>query len=90
MDQKTDLADLQKKYQDVMAKFTYEGKEPEAKARLRHLFRNPWTFVASMAPEPEDWNAWTEECIRLSDWPGLCRVMNQRGNRDMMPSIDGG
>lgn len=89
MEQKTDLAVIQKKYQDVMAKFTYQGKEPEAKERLRHLLRNPWISVSSIAPEPEDWNAWTEECVRLADWSGLCRVMNQRGNLGMLPRING-
>lgn len=70
-----------------MAKFIYQGKEPEAKERLRHLLRNPWISVSSIAPELEDWNAWTEECVRLADWSGLCRVMNQRGNLGMLPRI---
>lgn len=89
MELRTDPATLREKYQKVMDKFVYEGGEPEEKARLRHLLRNQWTFVTSMAPEPEDWNAWTEERVREKDWPGLCRVMNQRGKIDMMPSIYG-
>ena len=64
MELRTDPAALREKYQKVMDKFVYEGGEPEEKARLRHLLRNQWTFVTSMAPEPEDWNAWTEERVR--------------------------
>lgn len=86
----TDLAALKEKYQKLMAKFTYQGKEPEAKERLRHLFHNQMTFVSSLAPEPEDWNVWTEECIQKGDWPGLCRVINQRSKSAMMPVIYGG
>ena len=83
----TDLAALKEKYQKIMAKFTYQGKKPEAKERLRHLFHNQMTFVSSLAPEPEDWNAWTEECIQKGDWPGLCRVINQLSKSAMMPPI---
>lgn len=86
----TDLAALKEKYQKIMAKFTYQGKESEAKERLRHLFHNQMTFVSSLAPEPEDWNAWTEECIQKGDWPGLCRVINQLSKSAMMPVIYGG
>lgn len=86
----TDVAALQEKYQRIMAKFTRKGTEPEAKERLRHLFRNQMTFVSSLAPEPGDWNAWTEDCIRKADWPGLCRVINQRSKSAMMPVIYGG
>lgn len=90
MELQTDLAALQEKYQKIMAKFTYRGKEPEAKERLRHLFHNQMTFVSSLAPEPEDWNAWTEKCIQDANWPGLCRVINQRSKSAMMPVIYGG
>lgn len=90
MELHTDLAVLREKYQKIMAKFTYQGKEPEAKERLRHLFHNQITFVSSLAPEPENWNAWTEECIQKMDWPGLCQVMNQRSKGAMMPVIYGG
>lgn len=90
MEQKTDIAVIEKKYQDLMAKFTYQGKEPEPKERLRYLFRNQSTSVSSLGPEPKDWNAWTEECIRNADWIGLCRVMNQRSRGFMMPIIYGG
>jgi hypothetical protein len=83
----TDLAALKEKYQKIMAKFTYQGKESEAKERLRHLFHNQMTFVSSLAPEPEDWNVWTEECIQKGDWPGLCRVINQLSKSAMMPPI---
>ena len=83
----TDLAALKEKYQKIMAKFTCQGKESEAKERLRHLFHNQMTFVSSLAPEPEDWNAWTEECIQKGDWPGLCRVLNQVSKSAMMPVI---
>lgn len=86
----TDLAALEEKYQKIMARFVYQGREPEAKERLRHLFHNQMTFVSSLAPEPEDWNAWTEECIQREDWPGLCRVINQRSKSAMMPVIYGG
>ncbi len=86
----TDLAALKEKYQKIMAKFTCQGKESEAKERLRHLFHNQMTFVSSLAPEPEDWNAWTEECIQKGDWPGLCRVINQLSKSAMMPVIYGG
>jgi len=90
MEIKTDLATLREKYQKVMEKFTYDGKEPEAKARLRYLFHNQWISVASLSPEPADWNAWTEECVQNADWPGLCRVISQRGKSGMMPAIYGG
>jgi len=73
-----------------MEKFTYEGKEPEAKARLRFLFHNQWCSVSSLSPEPVDWNAWTQACIQNADWPGLCRVINQRSKGAMMPVIYGG
>lgn len=87
MECRTDLEALQEKYQKIMAKFTYQGKEPEAKERLRYLFHNQMTFVSSLAPGAEDWNAWTEECIQNADWPGLCRVINQRNKSAMMPNI---
>ena len=90
MELQTDLAALRETYQKIMAKFTCQGREPEAKERLRHLFHNQMTFVSSLAPEPGDWNAWTEECIRGADWPGLCRVINQRSKSAMMPVIYGG
>lgn len=90
MELQTDLAALRETYQKIMAKFTCQGREPEAKERLRHLFHNQMTFVSSLAPEPGDWNAWTEECIRNADWPGLCRVINQRSKSAMMPVIYGG
>lgn len=90
MELQTDLAVLWEKYQKIMANFTCQGKEPEAKERLRHLFRNQMTFVSSLAPEPADWNVWTEECVQKADWSGLCRVINQRGKSDMMPVIYGG
>ena len=48
MELRTDPAALREKYQKVMDKFVYEGGEPEEKARLRHLLRNPWTSVTSM------------------------------------------
>ena len=78
MDQQTNLEALREKYQRIMAKCTYQGKEPEAKERLRHLFRNQITSISSLSPEPGDWNAWMEDCIQKGDWPGLCRVINQR------------
>lgn len=81
---------LREKYQKVMEKFTYQGNEPEAKERLRYLFRNQTISVSSMSPEPEDWNIWTETCIQNADWPGLCRVINQRSKGAMMPVIYGG
>ena len=90
MELKTDLAALENTYQKIMSRFTDPGKEPEAKARLRHLFHNQLTFVSGLAPEPEDWNAWTEECIQKEDWPGLCRVLNQRSKCAMMPVVYGG
>ena len=55
-----------------------------------HLFHNQMTFVSSLAPEPEDWNDWTKACIQKEDWPGLCRVVNQRSKSAMMPVIYGG
>lgn len=90
MEMKTDLAALLEKYQNVMKKFAYQGKEPAEKERLRYLLRNQHTSVGSLSPEPEDWNAWTEACIRKADWSGLCRVMNQRSKIAMMPVIYGG
>lgn len=81
---------LREKYQTIMENFTYVGKESEAKEQLRHLFHNQRIFVSSLSPEPQDWNAWTEERIRNADWPGLCRVINQRGKGSMMPVIYGG
>lgn len=86
----TDLAALEEKYQKIMAKFTYQGKEPEAKERLRHLFHNQMTFVSGLTPERADWNAWMEDCIQKEDWPGLCRVLNQVSKSAMMPVIYGG
>lgn len=86
----TDSAILQEKYQKIMAKFIYQGREPEAKERLRHLFCNQMTFVSALAPEPEDCNTWTEECIQKEDWDGLCRIINQRVKSAMMPVIYGG
>ena len=81
---------LREKYQKIMEKFTYQGREPEAKERLRFLFHNQIAFVSSLAPEPQVWNAWTEECIQKEDWPGLCRVVHQRSKSAMMPVIYGG
>ncbi len=81
---------MQERYRIIMEKFSYEGKEEEAKERLRYLLSNQRISFSSLAPEPKDWNAWMEECIRNADWPGLCRVMNQRGKAGMMPSIYGG
>lgn len=83
-------ASLREKYQKIMENFTYQGKEPEEKERLRYLFHNQRTAVPSLAPEPQDWNAWTESCIQNADWPGLCRVIHQRGKGTMMPVIYGG
>jgi len=80
---------IREKYQKVMARFTYNGKEPEAKARLRHLYSNYFMSVSSMAPEPQDWTAWMEECIQRADWAGLCRIINQRSKLDMLPCIYG-
>jgi len=90
MELQTDPAILRKKYQKIMEKFTYNGREPEEKERLRSLFHDQWVSVASLSPEPQDWSAWTEECIRQADWPGLCRVINQRVKSAMMPVIYGG
>jgi len=90
MELQTNSAILREKYQKIMEKFTYNGREPEEKERLRFLFHNQWVSVASLSPEPQDWNAWTEECIRQADWPGLCRIMNQRIKSGMMPVIYGG
>lgn len=81
---------LREKYQKIMEKFTYMGKEPEAKERLRYLFHNQRISVPSVSPEPGDWNTWTKECIQNADWPGLCRVINQRVKGPMMPVIYGG
>jgi len=90
MEVQTNSAILREKYQKIMEKFTYNGREPEEKERLRFLFHNQWVSVASLSPEPQDWNAWTEECIQNADWPGLCRIMNQRIKSGMMPVIYGG
>ena len=73
-----------------MEKFTYEGNEPEEKARLWYLFHNQRTSISVLAPRPDAWNAWTAECIERKDWPGLCRIINQRGRGDMMPVVYGG
>lgn len=81
---------IREKYQKVMAEFIYNDKEPEAKERLRHLYSNYFMSVSSMAPEPQDWTAWMEECIQRADWAGLCRIINQRGKLDMLPVIYGG
>ena len=83
-------AALREKYNKAMEKYTYQGKEPEGKERLRHLFHNQQCFVSSIAPEPEEWNDWTEACIERADWPGLCRVINQRGKSGTMPVVYGG
>ena len=80
---------LREKYQQAMEGFIYEGKEPEAKERLRHLFHNQRIYVSSISPEPEDWNVWTEECIQNANWSGLCQIIAQRGKSDMMPVIYG-
>lgn len=90
MELQFDPAPLRKEYQRIMARFQAQGKEPEAKERLRYLFHNQWCSVSSLAPGPQDWNAWTEACIQDKDWPGLCRVMNQRVKSGMMPVIYGG
>lgn len=90
MELQTDLVALREKYQRIMWKFTAQGREPEAKEQLRYLFHNQITFVSSLAPEPADWNVWTEACIQKADWPGLCRVINQRSKGAMMPVIYGG
>jgi len=89
MELQFDPAPLRKEYQGIMAKFQYQGKEPEAKERLRYLFHNQRCFVSSLAPSPQDWNAWTEACVQDQDWPGLCRVINQRSKSAMMPVIYG-
>lgn len=81
---------LWEKYQKIMEKFTYQGKEPEAKERLRYLFHNQRISVPSLSPEPQDWNIWTEGCIQNEDWLGLCQIINQRGKGAMMPVIYGG
>lgn len=83
-------AALREKYQKIMEQFVYQGKEPEAKERLRHLFQNQRVSVPSLSPDPQDWNAWTERCIQNADWPGLCRIVNQRGKSGMLPVIYGG
>lgn len=80
---------LRERYQKVMDKFTYQGNEPEAKERLRYLFRNQTISLSSMSPEPQDWNIWTEACIQNADWSGLCQVINQFKGA-MMPVIYGG
>jgi len=81
---------LREQYQEAMKGFHYEGKEPEAKERLRYLFHNQRKFVSSMSPEPGDWNTWTQECIQNTNWSGLCQIIAQRGKSDMMPVIYGG
>lgn len=90
MDLQSYPAILREKYQTIMEKFTYVGKEPEAKEQLRYLFHNQSISVPSLSPEPQDWNAWTDECIQNADWPGLCRVINQRCKGSMIPVIYGG
>ncbi len=90
MEMKTDLAAMGETYRKIMAKFTFQGREPEGKERLRYLLRNQTASVASLSPAPGDWNAWTEECIQKKDWPGLCRVISQRGKSAMLPVIYGG
>ena len=72
-----------------MEGFIYEGKEPEAKERLRYLFHNQRIYVSSISPDPGDWNVWTEECIQNANWSGLCQIIAQRGKSDMMPVIYG-
>ncbi len=81
---------LREKYQIIMEKFTYMGREPKAKEQLRYLFHNQRIFVSSLSPEPQDWNVWMQECIQNADWSGLCRVINQRSKGSMMPVIYGG
>lgn len=85
-----DLIELRKKYDKIMENFTPTGKEPEGKERLRHLLHNQRISVRSLPPYPTDWNAWTADCIKNEDWPGLCRVINQRSKGDMLPVIYGG
>lgn len=80
---------IREKYQKAMDRFTYTGKEPQAKERLRHLYSNQFINLHSMAPEPQDWTVWMEECIQNADWPGLCRIINQRSKLDMLPCIYG-
>ena len=90
MELETYYESLRKDYQAIMEKFTYQGKEPEGKERLRYLLHNQRKFVSALSPEPQDWNRWTEECVQQADWAGLCRVINQRVKASMMPVIYGG
>lgn len=90
MELQAQTAILREKYEKIMEKFTYQGKEPEAKERLRYLFHNQRISVSSLSPEPQDWNSWTEACIRNADWPGLCRIISQRVKGALMPVIYGG
>lgn len=90
MEPQFDLTALRKCYGACMETFTYQGKEPQGKERLRFLFHNQRHSVSSLAPGPDDWNRWTEDCIRAADWPGLCRILNQRGRSATMPVIYGG
>lgn len=83
-----DLELMRKKYQKTMEGFKPKGVEPEEKERFRYLVR--MTAFSDFHVEPAYLNAWTEECIGNKDWPGLCRIINQRFQCAALPNIYGG
>ena len=89
MEMQVDPAALREKYSRAMEQFTYAGKEPEAKERLRYLFHSQRVSFSSIAPEWENWRTWAEACIEEEDWPGLCRVLSQWDKLLMLPCIYG-
>ncbi len=89
MEMQVDPAALREKYSRAMEQFTYTGKEPEAKERLRYLFHSQRVSFSSIAPEWENWRTWAEACIEEEDWPGLCRVLSQWDKLLMLPCIYG-
>lgn len=42
---------LRKNYQKVMDRFVYQGKESEAKERLRYLLSNQLVHISYFSPE---------------------------------------
>lgn len=83
-----DLELMRKKYQQEINRFQPRGVESEEKERFRHLVKA--TGFNTFHLEPKYWNAWTEECIKNKDWPGLCRITNQRFKSAALPIIYGG
>lgn len=83
-----DLERMRMKYQEAMEGFRPRGVESEEKERFRHLVK--MTSFSDFQVDPAYLNAWTEACIKAEDWPGVCRIINQRFKCAALPNSYGG